>query len=381
MYRFIIYYKFPILPTKGGVERVSILLGEWFKSQGHEVYYLSDIYEDKSPVFLNNNCGLEDDVNFRALESFISAKKIDFILNQAAFLPSCRRLFEIGGSVKIISIFHHSLDGMFAHPPIPLIGERLSTYFTRNLIFENIFRFYFYLKYHKSLKFVVKKSNKVVTLSKHYIRETERYACKSDNIIAIGNPLTLPIFNDDMKKENIIVFLGRLAWQKNPFLLLDIWKKIQHLKSEWKLYIIGDGDDRCRLETTIQEQAIPGIYLEGNKDPIPYLKRAKILCMTSVYEGFPLVLFEAMSFGVVPLTFDTFKSVDEIITNEVDGFVIPPFDKALYASKLINVMNNYPMWKEMSEKAREKALSNIVDIVGPKWLDLFDSIKSTESSI
>lgn len=369
-----IYYRYPILPTRGGVERVSVILGEWLMSIGHQVYYLSDIFEGESPVFIHNNAGLDDDDNFSALETFVNERKIDFILNQSAFMPSCRRLFELRGSFKIISIFHHSLDGMFAHPPIPFVPHKYGWLYSRNGILENLFRWYFYIKYHKSLKFIVGHSDKVVVLSKYYIRETQFFSSKADNIVSIGNPLTLPICNEKLEKENMIVFVGRLSWPKNPFLLLKIWCEISSQSNNWDLYILGDGEEKRDLEKYVVEKKISNVHLEGNQDPIPYLKKAKILCMTSLYEGFPLVLYEAMNFGVVPVVFNTFQSVQEIITDGKDGYVVEPFKIAEYREKVMELMRNSTQWEVLSNNAQLKSRANTIDAIGEIWLNLFDNL-------
>ena len=373
-YRILIYYRYPILPTRGGVERVSVILGEWLMSIGHQVYYLSDIFEGESPVFIHNNADLDDDDNFSALETFVNERKIDFILNQSAFMPSCRRLFELRGSFKIISIFHHSLDGMFAHPPIPFVPHKYGWLYSRNGILENLFRWYFYIKYHKSLKFIVGHSDKVVVLSKYYIRETQFFSSKADNIVSIGNPLTLPICNEKLEKENMIVFVGRLSWPKNPFLLLKIWCEISSQSNNWDLYILGDGEEKRDLEKYVVEKKISNVHLEGNQDPIPYLKKAKILCMTSLYEGFPLVLYEAMNFGVVPVVFNTFQSVQEIITDGKDGYVVEPFKIAEYREKVMELMRNSTQWEVLSNNAQLKSRANTIDAIGEIWLNLFDNL-------
>ena len=368
------YFRYPFLPTSGGVERVSCVLGDWLTSQGYKVYYLSDIFGGQpNPIFIHNEAGLSDDENFDSLKRFVREKSIKVIINQGAFFPSSMRLFELRVfGIKIISVFHNSLDAMYSHPPIPskfsFLRGVLNTRF-----FKCVFKLYFYLKYHGLLKNIVLKSERVVVLSKHYFQEIEKYACKSDNIVAIGNPLTLPLAPNVFEKENAVCFLGRLSWQKRPDLLLKIWSKVPN-KRDWHLYIIGDGEMRKELEEQIKHDHIQNVSLEGYQNPVPYLKRSKILCMTSMYEGFPLVLFEGMCYGVVPIVFDSFGSAKDIINDGQNGYLVSCGDINQYASKIIDLMEYKEKWNIFSFNARECASRNSIENVGPYWIKLLNSL-------
>ena len=82
------------------------------------------------------------------------------------------------------------------------------------------------------------------------------------------------------------------------------------------------------------------VHFYGNKNPIEYYKRAKILCMTSAYEGFPLVLAEAQTFGTIPIAFNSFASITDIIKDGDNGLLIEPFNISKYASILSELMEN-----------------------------------------
>ena len=96
--------------------------------------------------------------------------------------------------------------------------------------------------------------------------------------------------------------------------------------------------------------------------------------MTSLYEGFPLVLYEAMNFGVVPVVFNTFQSVQEIITDGKDGYVVEPFKIAEYREKVMELMRNSTQWEVLSNNAQLKSRANTIDAIGEIWLNLFDNL-------
>lgn len=76
--------------------------------------------------------------------------------------------------------------------------------------------------------------------------------------------------------------------------------------------------------------------------------------MTSLFEGFGLVLTEAMYYGVVPLAFNSYANVGDIINDKVNGFIIPPFDIKEYADKISSLIDNETLRLQMSEAAIKK---------------------------
>ena len=96
--------------------------------------------------------------------------------------------------------------------------------------------------------------------------------------------------------------------------------------------------------------------------------------MTSSYEGFGIVLIEAMNMKVVPIAFDSFSTVRDIIDNNINGVLITPFDKELYAKKLSDMMSNESAREIYSNNAYLKSQQFQLDVIGNKWLNLFSSL-------
>ncbi|RGN76255.1 glycosyltransferase [Segatella copri] len=76
------------------------------------------------------------------------------------------------------------------------------------------------------------------------------------------------------------------------------------------------------------------LTFEGFQSPIEYYKRASIICMTSSFEGFPMVLVEAMQFGCVPIAFDSFEAIRDVIIPEKTGELVKPFKIKDFVNKL-----------------------------------------------
>ncbi len=110
----------------------------------------------------------------------------------------------------------------------------------------------------------------------------------------------MPLANCEKKKE--VLFVGRLTYaDKRVDRLLRIWAEVSKQNPDWSLHIIGDGKDRPNLEKLAGELALKNITFHGYRDPAPHCESASVLCMTSTFEGWPQVLVEAMSSGVVPI--------------------------------------------------------------------------------
>ena len=96
--------------------------------------------------------------------------------------------------------------------------------------------------------------------------------------------------------------------------------------------------------------------------------------MTSVFEGWGLVLTEAMSRGCVPIAFHSFKSVTDIIDDKENGFLIPPFNQELFIEKLKYLMDNIIEREIIATKAIQKSKNFTIDNIGKEWEKLFSII-------
>ena len=110
----------------------------------------------------------------------------------------------------------------------------------------------------------------------------------------------------------------------------------------------------------------------GAQDDIaPYYERASVVMMTSVFEGFGLVLTEAMSRGCIPIAFDSYASLRDIITPDVDGCIISPFDTDAYVAALSRLVSlPAAELQAMRQAALDKAETFRVRNIARQWMDL-----------
>ena len=119
---------------------------------------------------------------------------------------------------------------------------------------------------------------------------------------------------------------------------------------------------------------IKNIDFTGNVNPEKYYKESKILCLTSTYEGFGMVMIEAQQYGCVPIAYDSFESLGDIIDDGVNGFKISPFKNKKYTEKMELLINDENLRKKMSLNAMESCKKFYAKVIAQEWMKLFNKI-------
>lgn len=129
------------------------------------------------------------------------------------------------------------------------------------------------------------------------------------------------------------------------------------------------------VKKLIELYGLKRVNIEGYQHYVnKYYKRAKIYCMCSSYEGFPMVLLEAMGYGVVPIAFNTFEAYNSIIDNGNCGFSIKPYDEDAYVSQLISLMENEASLKVLQESCIERSVDFLPEVIFSQWDNLFTEL-------
>ena len=156
-------------------------------------------------------------------------------------------------------------------------------------------------------------------------------------------------------------------------LAIDIWREIckDSQYDDWSFDIVGSGKDLDEFKHRVIKQKIPRITFYGQQNPENYYRESAIFLMTSWREGWPMTLNEAAQMGCVPIVFDSFASVRDIIEDGKNGYLIPPFDKQRYVNKLKELMSNDVLRKSMAIEAVKMSRRFTPDIILEKWRNLF----------
>ncbi len=217
----------------------------------------------------------------------------------------------------------------------------------------------------------------VVALSKAMAMDLKKnFRVEESKICIIPNPLDTekisrlssgeaehPWFNDH---PCVIVSVGRLHKQKGYRLLLKAFARLQN-EHHVRLIILGEGEERSALERFIDELGLNScVQLPGFVDnPYPYMKNANLFVMSSLYEGFPNVLIEAMACGAPVVSTACPSGPDEIINNGINGLLVPVSDESALCSAMASSLYNVNYGKSMAEKAKSDVLKySVRKIVG-----------------
>lgn len=178
-------------------------------------------------------------------------------------------------------------------------------------------------------------------------------------------------------REKHAICIARYDYFKRLDLLIDIWQQVQAEHPDWTLDIYGGhGDDRERIENLVQTKNLAGcIVLHDATDRIDEkLLASSVFCFTSQFEGFGLVLIEAMQFGLPVVAFST-VGVNSIVNDGHNGYLIPFGDTQTYAKRLNALLSSYDLRKRMGDHAKESLTPFSKAEIMKKWNRLFEELK------
>lgn len=210
--------------------------------------------------------------------------------------------------------------------------------------------------------------------------EDRRYWGEMPNISTIANAaLPMPMQSDCSAKR--VIAVGRLDYQKGFDRLIEAWEIVKRNPASegWKLDIYGQGEWLDMLNDMIKEKGLAGsarVNRPTDNIALEY-SRSSVLAMTSHYEGFPMVMIEAMSAGLPVVTFDYKCGPRDIIEDGVSGRIVADGDIAGFAEALLGVMRDGERRAAMGARATEVRERYSEAAVMRRWLALFDDLTGT----
>ncbi|MCH5233967.1 MAG: glycosyltransferase [Muribaculaceae bacterium] len=379
---------------KGGLEVATFRIAKALKDSGDwEVYNVFRSKSDgKEKSIYSDVIKLgKADFKFRKeLAKFISDNEIDVVVNMSRFYrhPHIVKVVkESGRNVKIIFMQHFAPGSEMKKPTFnsgfhllklnpynPLYWLRSSIYpilkLPRRFKFSNIY------------KSTYQDSDKVILLSGGY---KDDY-CKIGKISDKSKFLAIPnIFEVEsnaksqvQRKEKRVLILSRMdEIQKRMSLALQIWAMIEKdpdLK-DWQLDIVGSGHNEDIVKRLIRKLKLKNITYHGWQPREDFLQKSSILMSTSEYEGLPLAILEAQAYGVVPIAFDSYASIRDVIEDGFNGVVIEHFgDCDTFAKKLANLMKDEKKRLQLAQNAVNSSGKFSSEKIGNQWLEMLEKL-------
>jgi len=397
-----------VIPEMGGIERVTHVLAQYFLKEGIDINYLYftikslkciQSHQGINIYFLPNQENIESIENQAYICNILNNNRIDIVINQGGMAYSISKLLQkalVETESKLISTWHNMPYGYKLYRKIfinTLKSNPLSfkTYIKK--LIATPLSFLHFKRFFSNSKVSIESSNTFVVLSDSYkdLMYNIFKVDKSNKIIAIPNPFPFNVtFSepDILKKKKQLLFVGRFEYsQKRIDRLIKAWNMIEKEVSDWKLVIVGgDGDEKeiaqriefHRLKNIAQSLHLKNVEFVGRQDPRTYYMESQIFCLTSSYEGFPMVLIEAMQFGVVPIAFGSYPAVFDIIKHERNGLIIAPFNIKEYANNLKMLICEEEKRMNMAREAINFSKSFSVENIGKQWIELFNELKCVE---
>lgn len=379
-------YERMMVPFVGGVERVTDLLAREMTKRGHNIVFLS-----VGPSIWNKD---KPDIPFPQFYIPISAPDFDSQYNDllrrhniSAILfqgnhPAVIKTLEMSpGDIKKFLTLHNKPFSLYPHErfikkitpwqKLPLKGKLFKLL---ALVSQKSFRKINNNRTTAQYRQISRYADKLILLSSNFIPVVEGLIpdFPKDKLAAINNPNTFianPKQDNREEKENIILFIGRLSNpQKNVTGFLDVWKSFSKRNKNWKAVIVGDGEDANFIKNHARKLKLENISFEGNcKNVEEYYGKAKILCMTSTYEGWGMVLTEAMAYGCVPVAYESFEAVNDIIIHGETGLLVAPFDKREMVETLSKLAGDEVLREKLSGRGKLKISDFSVDKIVDEW--------------
>lgn len=379
-----------IVPTLGGISRTTYNLCILLRSKGHSVWMVggADLEEgceyDEQQCFLPNS-KVNSLENTKYLCDFVRNNQINIIINQTPFsleishlLTTCRDKTK----VKLVSCYHNSILTPiynFAYArEYRLCSHKLNIVYSllQLGIINRLLVKYYIFRHRKATKYVKENSDAVVLLCNGQVHEFQQMSGSIDS----SNVYVIPNYMPDrkageMKKQNIVLWVGTFDYDiKRPDYMLRIWKKISRKHSDWHLMMLGDGVSLSEMKKMANRMSLKNVTFTGRVNPEQYYQKAKIQCVTSVHEAFPMVTIEAMAHKIPVVAFDSFTSAPDIITDESNGLLVKHFDLDMFSQSLSRLMDNSDICDVMGQKAIESVNRFSPDSIYKTWMQLLSTI-------
>ena len=378
----------PFNPNDGGVQQTTFKLGKKFTELGHDVYYFSmsnlgNIEVDYGQLkFASNQNGVDSQLNLKELREYVYTIKPDFVINQ---MPYEFKMSELLSKEK--EKLKYILLGCLRNS---LFSVKNNTRDVSKLVLPNfIFKIFdnkiglFILlqahrfKHKKQLKKILDLHDKFILLAPPNRDELKYFvgSYKQNKVSVISNSIP-SVFNEDIKKEKIILHVGRLNIpQKRSDLLLPFWKEVCDKLKDWEFVIVGDGPYGETMRQEIIKNKIPRVKMIGYQKPEEWYKRSSIFVMTSAFEGFPNVILEAQSFGCVSLAYKSYDAISWIVNNNKDAILIEPYKIKEMSDSVLLLTKDENKLKSMAIEAKRNASKFVIDNIALDWIKLFKSQK------
>lgn len=215
--------------------------------------------------------------------------------------------------------------------------------------------------------YTFRKAHRVIALTEDAHQEYLKIEAPS---VHISNAVTIEIEKLSSMSKKKLIAVGRLVYSKGFDTLLPVWREVVKSYPDWQLEIVGDGEDAAKLkalaiELNISENVI--FFGHTNNVQERYLDASGFI-LSSRYEGFCLVMIEAMAHGLPCISFDCESGPNEVIEDGVNGYLVEDQNSKELEDKIKQYIALTEIEKQkMSHNAKETSLRYSPEIILERW--------------
>lgn len=371
-----IVYCLPSTYLLGGVERIVSSKANLLSEMGHEVSIVTTDQQGKRPYFkINDNIKCYDlGVNYCLNNQCTFIKKLFYFFYN--FYQHKRRLKNLLMDLKadiVISTFRTEMGFLSK------IKDG-----SKKIVEFHVCRPMFRITRRKGVMGYV--DDFMMSKMIHSLRKYDRFVVLSqedaqnwkelNNISVINNFYSKDFTVKAKLEEHRVISIGRYEYQKGYDRLINAWALIAQQVPDWTLHIFGEGSLRPVLTKQIKELHLENsVFLDGATNNVgKELLDSSIVAFSSHYEGFPMSIIEVESAGLPVISFDAPCGPKDIIRDGEDGFLVKDGDVEGLGKRLLSLMQNDGLRKEMGEKAFENSKRFTPEVIMPQWISLFETI-------
>ena len=234
------------------------------------------------------------------------------------------------------------------------------------------------------MRLLYNKADKIIAVSSFIKGDLiKNYGIKESGVMVIYNPVDIEKINTLASEEislqlfkeevPIIISVGRLSREKGHEFLLKAFA-IMRKKVRMRLVILGEGEEERNLGKLSRNLGINNdvVLLGYDKNPYKYMKRASIFVLSSLYEGFPNVLIEAMACGTPVISTQYNPYPHEIIEHGKNGLLVPVADENALAEAMLRLLNDKVLRKTLAEKAKKRIVDFSIEKITEQYKAVLD---------
>lgn len=225
----------------------------------------------------------------------------------------------------------------------------------------------------------VRSVDQIIVLTENDKQDWQEAGCA--NVKCIPNPCALNSRKSkvESRKTKTLLAVGRLHEQKGFDMLLEAWNNVQRgdvqCTKDWTLRIVGEGPQRAALEQQIKDLHLSNVVLAGRvENVVEEYNEASLFVLSSRYEGFSLVLLEAMWCGVPCVSFDCPHGPVELLGDD-RGWLVPAMDVEKLSQHIIYAMTHMEEAAARAAKAQAFAQATYSEAaIMPHWIELIENM-------